>query len=248
MFDSRQTLEVTDHRPWPLPQRPWIMTQTWSELLFLHYPVAQEEVRPLVPSALSLDTLDGKAWVSIAAFRLSGLRLRWLPPLPFGSRFLEINVRTYVTVGGKPGVFFFSLDASSRLAVWGARTAYALPYDRAVMEMRTIGEEVKYRSRRQSPVSAEFEATYRPTGVVRHATSGNLDYFLTERYCLYAVRGRNVCRTDIHHLPWPLQATEAEIARNTMLNSAGLSGSQLLADASRFVRKLDVVVWAPERC
>jgi uncharacterized protein YqjF (DUF2071 family) len=225
-----------------------MMTQTWSDLLFLHYPLGQSVVRPLIPAALPLDIYEGKAWVSIASFFLSGLRLRWLPPLPFGSRFLELNVRTYVTVEGKPGVFFFSLDASSWLAVWGARTGYALPYYRADMAISISGEEVRYLSRRRCPKTAEFEARYHSTGTVSHAIPGDLDYFLTERYCLYAVRGRNVYRTDIHHLPWPLQPAETDIARNTMLEAAGLHGSPLQADASKFVRRLDVLAWAPERC
>jgi uncharacterized protein YqjF (DUF2071 family) len=123
-----EMLENTSHRPWPLPKLPWIMKQKWHDLLFAHWPVPAEQLRSFVPEALPLDTFEGTAWIAVVPFSMSGIRLRGLPPVPGTSRFPELNVRTYITLGGKPGVYFFSLDAANALAVWGARRFYNLAY------------------------------------------------------------------------------------------------------------------------
>jgi uncharacterized protein len=159
--------------------------------------------------------------------------------LPFTSHFRELNCRTYVNIGGKPGVFFFSLDANSRSAVWGARTFYHLPYYFADMRAEKQGDATVYSSRRGA---AEFKARYRPVAPVRLAARGTLEHWLTERYCLYTVYRGNVFRGDIHHLPWPLQHAEAEIEVNTIADVAGLH----LPDARpvlSFSRELKVLIW-----
>src|SRR5436309_10836117 len=147
-------------------------------------------------------------------FRVGALRLRGTLPLPRASSFLQLNVRTYVTAGGKPGIWFFSLDASSRLAVEAARRTYKLPYFHARMSAEPQGEWIEYESARVGHV---FSARYRPSGEVFDAAPGSLEEFLAERYCLYTVdeRGR-LYRAEIHHAPWPLQPAEAAIALNTM--------------------------------
>jgi uncharacterized protein YqjF (DUF2071 family) len=226
------------------------MGQRWSDLLFVHRQAKADAVRALVPPALALDLYDGTAWVSVTPLYLSHLHPRGLPPLPFVSEFLELNARTYVSYGGKPGVYFFSLDAESALAVYGARMLYHLPYFRASMNVhQTRDGTIHYQSRRthRSAPPAEFSARYRPSGAVTHSKAGTLDHWLTERYCLYALdAGRRVYRAEIHHHPWPLQPAEVEIDRDTMSAAAGLA---LPSEPSRvsFSRRLDVVVWAPER-
>jgi uncharacterized protein YqjF (DUF2071 family) len=239
------------HRPWPLPSGSWVMGQRWSNLLFIHRQAKVDAVRSLVPPALTLDLHDGTAWVSVTPFYLSHLRPRGVPPLPLVSEFPELNVRTYVTYGGKPGVYFFSLDAGSALAVYGARLLYHLPYFRASMSVWEARDgTIHYRSRRaqqRSAQAAEFSASYRPSGAVTHSKPGTLDHWLTERYCLYAVdTARRLYRAEIHHHPWPLQPAEVEIDRDTMAAAAGLT---LPAEPGRlsFSRRLDVVAWAPER-
>lgn len=225
------------------------MAQRWSELLFAHWPVPLAAVRPLVPTSLPLDTYDGSAWISIASFYLSHLRPRYLPALPWISEFPELNVRTYVSLGGKPGVYFFSLDAGSAFAVEAARALYRLPYLRADMRTaRRSDGRVSYASRRtdRRGKPATFEATYSPAGPVTRAAPGTLDHWLTERYCLYAVDGGSrVWRAEIHHHPWPLQPVRAAIATNSMVAAAGLSvaAPTFLAFAST----IDVVVWRPRR-
>lgn len=247
---SGDPLAELSHRPWPLPRGPWVMGQRWSNLLFIHRPIDAGALRALVPPALGLDLHGGTAWVSVTPFYVSRLRARGLPPLPGVSEFPELNVRTYVTVDGKPGVYFFSLDAGSALAVYGARAMYRLPYFRAAMSVREARDgTIHYRSRRthRGAPAAELVAQYRPAGALTHSRPGTLDHWLTERYCLYAVdRSRRVFRAEIHHHPWALHPAELEIDRDTMAAAAGLA---LSADPPRlsFSRRLDVLVWAPER-
>jgi uncharacterized protein len=218
-FSQSQVIGQTANRPWPLPAEPWLMAQTWRDLLFAHWALPAEEVARILPPALPLDTFDGRAWIGVTPFEVSGLRPHGAPPVPRLSRFPEINVRTYVSLGGKPGIFFLSLDAGSLLAVLGARRAYRLPYFHARMAIARRGTQMSYESRRISPDGdpAAFEGDYRPVGTDFTAEPGSLEYFLAERYCLYTIdeTGRP-WRADIQHPPWPLQPAEAGIAENTM--------------------------------
>ena len=239
-----RTLAHTKHRPWPLPEHPWVMAQTWEDLLFAHWRVPVDDLRLVVPSELPLDTFDGDAWVGVTPFLVRGLRPRLTPPLALVSRFPELNVRTYATVGGRPGIYFFSLDVASWLAVFGARRLYRIPYFRARMSIRRHSGELAYASRRMSfdGDPAAFHASYRPVGPRFEASPGSLEYFLAERYCLYTFDERlRVHRADIHHPPWPLQRAEATIRHNTMVEPLGLSlrGPPLL----HFARRQDVLVW-----
>jgi uncharacterized protein YqjF (DUF2071 family) len=223
------------------------MRQTWRHLLFAHWPVPPESLRRLVPAGLELQTFEGRAWIGTTPFVLTGLRPRALPALPGLSTFPEINVRTYVTAEGKPGVWFFSLDAASTLAVMGARALYALPYFRARIAVGVDHERVTYASRRidRRAPPAEFQAEYRPTGGPAVAEPGTLAHWLTERYCLYAAdRHGGLRRTEIHHEPWPLRPAQVQIQRNTMASALGvdLPGGAPLA---HFAARLDVHVWAP---
>jgi len=218
------------------------MQQTWHDLLFAHWPVSFEQLRPLVPAQLSLDTFDGQCWIGVVPFWMSGVRSRGLPPVPGLSRFPELNVRTYVTHDEKPGVYFFSLDAANLPAVWGARAFYHLPYFWAAMKViRQNGPTIIYRSsRRKNP--AEFHAVYSPNHPIQLREKGSLEHWFTERYCLYTVHQQRVFRCDIHHLPWPLQDAEAEILKNTVASPAGIilpaTKPQL-----QFAERLDVLIW-----
>jgi uncharacterized protein YqjF (DUF2071 family) len=224
------------------------MAQTWRNLLFAHWPVPEHPLRRHIPPELELQTFEGQPWLSVTPFVLTGLRPRALPALPGLSRFPELNVRTYVTAGGKPGVFFFSLDAASRLAVYAARRLYSLPYFRARITVQTTHERIVYSSRRtdRRAPPAMFSAVYRPTGEAAIATSGTLAHWLTERYCLYAVdRLGGLHRAEIHHAPWRLQPAEAEILLNTMTTGLGFDLPSV-APLVHFTSRLDVCVWSPE--
>lgn len=245
-FD-RGILGRTAHRPWPMPRGPWLMTQTWRDLLFAHWPADPGALRPLVPRPFALDLHDGRAWISVVPFAMSNVAPRCLPALPWLSAFPELNVRTYVTVGGKPGVYFFSLDASNPVAVRIARRVARLPYFRAAMSCVREDGWIRYRSTRKSGgAPARFEARYRPLGPEQPPPAGTLEYFLTERYRLYTTGPSGTAFSlDIHHPPWPLQAAEAEIQVNTMAEAAALpplAGPPLL----HFSRRQDVVTWGLE--
>jgi len=244
-FD-RGILNDTAHRPWPMPSGAWVMTQTWNDLLFAHWPVDKNRLRELVPASFELDLFDGEAWLAVVPFRMTNVSPRFVPSLPWISAFPELNVRTYVRAGGKPGVFFFSLDAANAVAVGAARTLLNLPYFSADMNVQVDGS-VEYASRRLSSPAAEFQATYGPRGNLRSPAAGSLEHFLTERYCLYGVDHQfRAYRLDIHHPLWGLETAEADIRVNTMAEAAGIrlpSTAPLL----HFARRQDMVCWAPER-
>jgi uncharacterized protein YqjF (DUF2071 family) len=240
------TLPPADHRPWPLPDEPWIMAQTWNDLLFAHWPLPPEAVAPRLPATLALDTFDGQAWIAVTPFTLTALRLRGIPFVPGVADFFEINVRTYVRRDGKPGVFFFSLDAGSALAVAAARRLYALPYHHADFAVTREGERIRYACRRRGATPAIFEAEYEPAGEPAPGGADAREAWLTERYCLYAVDATHaVYRAEIHHAPWPLQRARAEIRTNTMAAASGFSLPDR-APLVHFARRLDVLVWRPE--
>lgn len=226
------------------------MEQTWNDLLFAHWPVSPETLRQLVPSVLPLDTLDGQCWVAVTPFHMSGIRARWMPPLPGLSTFPELNVRTYVTYGGKPGVYFFSLDAGSRLAAWAARMTYHLPYFYARMSVADPDKDkekdgwIEYHSLRNSRV--ELSGRYRPTGPVQLREPGTLEHWLTERYCLYTLVGNSVHRAEIHHEPWPLKDAEAEFSVNTMAGAAGIRLPEI-QPLLHFAERLEVLIWPPKK-
>lgn len=234
-------MHSTAHRPWPLPARSWVMAQTWHDLLFAHWPVETASLRGLVPAELPLDLFDGQAWVGVIPFHMNGIRARGLPPLPGLSRFPELNIRTYVSLDGKPGVYFFSLDAANLPAVWAARKFYYLPYFHARMSSRAQGGRIAYDSNRFRD-HAEFRASYEPVSSVRVRAEDSLEHWLTARYCLYTMKDRCVYRADIHHLPWPLQDAWAAIEVNTMPAAAGIQLPQI-PPLLHFAKRLEVLIW-----
>lgn len=250
-----------EHRPWPIPARPWVMHQTWHDLLFAHWRLDPREVRALIAPGLELDLWEGRAWIGIVPFGMRGVRPRFLPGVPGHRAFPELNVRTYVTRDGKPGVHFLSLDAASSLAVHAARALYHLPYHEARMRLDFAPGEpcpepspwVCFASARAHDM-ATFRARYRPCGPVERAPAGSLAAWLTERYCMYtagsaperARRSAHLWRGEVHHLPWPLQPAEAAIEANSM---AAVHGIRLPDEPPllHFARELRVAVWAIER-
>src|SRR5262245_62056505 len=199
-----------DHRPWPLPKRPWLWRQTWESLLFAHWPVPASALRPLVPGWLRVQEYDGSSWVGLVPFTMSGVTFRGMPALPWLSSFAEMNLRLYVEHEGKPGIWFVSLDAERRLAVWGARAAAHLPYFFARMRVHLDGDRVSYDSVRNGAAPVRLSARYAPIGPEQQSRLGSLEHFLTERYCLYTEDRRKRRRSlEIHHPPWPLQPASA---------------------------------------
>ena len=173
------------------------------------------------------------------------VRLAWCPPVAGTSSFAEINVRTYVVDGDRPGIFFLALDAGNPIAVSLGRRLHGLPYLHAHVALERQSDAIAFHSSRDEPgwPTATFAATYRPAGVARRALPGALEHWLTERYCFYtATRDRGLLRTEVHHQPWPLQPATADIEVNSLAapHEIELAGTPLL----HFSRAQDVVAWA----
>lgn len=219
------------------------MTQWWRNLLFAHWPVNPAAIQKLLPPQLQVDVMDGMAWVAVVPFYMTGVRPRGLPAL---WDFAELNVRTYVRPAHQPaaapGVYFWSLEANSPMAVWGARSFFHLPYMHAKMSCQTQEHAVQYRSERthRNEPPASFQASYQ--GGAR-ADKSSLTDFLTERYCLYTTDAEGALyRGDIHHAPWPLEEATASIEINTMASAAGIelpSQPPLL----HYAHALEVAIW-----
>jgi uncharacterized protein YqjF (DUF2071 family) len=239
-------LNETAHRPWKMPEAPWVMTQTWHDLLFAHWRIDPIELAGKVPGQFRLDLFAGQAWIGIVPFRMTNVAPRGVPSLPWMSEFPELNVRTYVRVGDRPGVYFFSLDAGSAVAVRAARTLLNLPYFSASMVVTRMGNGVDYSSRRHKD-GAQLSGAFGPAGPQFAAAAGSLEYFLTERYCLYNLdrRGRPY-RLEIHHPPWALQRAHARLTCNSMAEANGLSlpAQQPLL---HFAKRQDTLAWPPTR-
>ena len=227
--------------------RPWVLRMRWTDLLFAHWPLDSAALRDLVPAALELDTFDGAAWLGIVPFRMEDVAPRGLPALPGLSVFPELNVRTYVSHDGRPGVWFLSLDAASWPTVVGARRWFHLPYVHAAMSIGAAGEDIAYRSDRDDPTvpAAAFAARYRPVGPVAAAPPGSFEAWATERWRLFAMdRHGQVLRGEIRHGPWPLQPATATLDVTSLAAAHGLT----LPDGPphlRYSRRVDVRAWWP---
>ena len=239
-------LDCTRHRPWAMPDAPWVARQSWVDVLFAHWPVDPAAGRPLVPGDFDLDCYDAAAWIGIVAFKMRNVAPRGVPALPWLSAFPELNLRTYVRAGGRAGVYFFSLDAGRTLAVLAARRAFNLPYFRASMHV-AAGRVITYRSRRRG-ADAAFTAIYGPAGgEASEPACGTIEHFLTERYCLFNLDHRNrPYRLDIHHRPWQLQRAHADISRNTVAAAHRLSLPST-PPTLHFAARQDMVMWLPRR-
>ena len=210
----------------PLPELPWIMFQRWDTLLFIHWPVPVESVKPLVPPQMEIDTYEGQAWLTLIPFRMVNVHLRDLPPVPGFSTFPEINLRLYIRVNDQPGITFFCIDADEPLAVWVASHVFNLPYLQAKMKFKRRGNVFHIESHRPASAAApaaDFKGSYWPIGEPFEPKEGTLEYFLLERYTLFNPGpGGMIYRGNIHHLPWIVQQAEAKIETNNILQASGI--------------------------
>jgi uncharacterized protein YqjF (DUF2071 family) len=219
----------------------------WQDLVFLHWPISPEALGPHVPARLPIDTWDGTAWLSVVAFRMRRFRPLRLP-LP-GDRisFAQLNVRTYTTLDGRPGIYLLDVSVSDRLIATSTRLGLRLPYRHADMHVDTDGDGVRLASVRAGPVPTEFRASWRPTGPARAPQPGGLDAFLVNRLSLYSIDWfGGVLRTDVSHGPWPLQPASVAIEANSLGSALRLrvpDGEPRVG----FSRRLDVLGLAPLR-
>ena len=234
----------------------------------MHWPIQAELLRFLIPKDLEIDTFEGSAWIGIVPFTMWGIRASFLPSVPGARAFHELNVRTYVHYQGVPGVWFFSLDAANSLAVWGARRFYSLPYFNAQMNLKQNGNTIEYDAVRVDKLTydefflaerAGFPAdserrVFDKSGAVElkmvwnsgeslpRSKPDSLAFFLTERYCLYALRHGQICRARIFHEPWPLRKATIGSYQSTMIESLGLpalTGQPLL----HYADSIAVNIW-----
>lgn len=246
----QELLQATQHRPFPIPQdKSWVMAQSWQHLLFAHYRVDIDVLRPMIPAQFEIDTYEGEAWISVVPFLMNYVHLRGLPSFPSTGKFPELNVRTYVKYGDKLGVWFFSLDAASLLAVLTARITFNLPYYYANMTLEYDSDTIHYKSIRKHPnaTPAVFDAQYRPITPVQDYDPASLDRWLTDRYVLYSAnRQGKLFIGHITHLPWQLQPAEAEFKQDTMAQAVGIP---LLDDIPllHYVEHIDVIAWAIQK-
>jgi len=241
------SFERLEHRPWPLPEKPWRWRQSWRDLLFAHWPVPAKELRPLVPDSLEVQEFDGTSWIGIVPLRMEGVTMRYIPELPWLSSFPELNLRIYVNYEDKPGIWFLSLDATNPLAVWAARNFFYLPYHNADISHEKNGNQIQYRCERKDHESKiNFKSAYQPVSEVYESEPGTLEHWLTERYCLYSQNSSGkMYRVDVHHHPWPLQKADANIEENNMTHPLDIN----LPDTSpllHFASRLDVAIWSPK--
>lgn len=238
------------------PDLPVVMHQNWHHLLFLHWEVPAEELQKLVPPELTIDTYEGKAYVGLIPFTMTGVRPILTPPLPWISSFHEVNVRTYVHLRGRdPGVWFFSLDASSSIAVAAARATYKLPYFHSGIDFfasNTAIPTIDFVSHRDDPRGAgpaNLRIRYRPMeGIITHASPGTIEHFLIERYILYSSdENHHLHRARVHHQPYPLQRAEFDDLEETLIWSAGIRRSEV-QPLRHYASEVKVKIYPLERC
>ena len=238
-------LQDIAHRPWPLPSSLWNMQQKWRNLLFCHWPISPDILRPFIPSSLQLDTFNQWAWIGIIVFKMEGIYLRGMPIISVVPGFAEINVRTYVQYNGKPGIFFLSLDVGDWASLHIAKRWYHLPYQASDVIFRTESplHYCQSKRRREQSIPAEFKVKYAPNSDIFIPKQGTIDHFLTERYCLYStdLQG-NLYSGEIHHQAWPLQHAEAEISSSTLLSPFGIDITDVLP-LFHFSKGVNTLFW-----
>ena len=194
--------------------------QRWRDLLFVHWPIPEAALRPLIPERLQIDTFEGQAFVGVVPFAMEGVQPWWLP---FGMDFLETNLRTYVHINGEPGVWFFSLDAASWLAVQAARIGWSLPYHHARMRYdRSDAHLRRYETTRRGHPQAMLSAQWRVGQALGPSVPGSLEHFLLERYLLFSERRGQILRGQVYHTPYPAHAAELIALEEGLVAAAGL--------------------------
>lgn len=243
-FFMHPSLNKIDHRPWPLPGKTWRWQQSWNDVLFVHFPCPKEKLRPLVPKSLNIEEFNGKCWIGIIPLKMNAVTMRPFPAIPGISYFKELNVRVYVEFKGRSGVYFLSLDATSSLAVWIGKNLFQLPYKHANIEFKKEnGENFFHSKRKEGKDQSEFSLSYSPNSEIFEAKPETLEYFFTERYCLYTQTQSGLYRGDVHHGPWPLQQAKCQIFSNTILKDFDIKIQPLVL----YSEGVDVILWNLEK-
>ncbi len=235
----------SNHRPWPIPNKPWRFKQTWHDLLFAHWPVDANYLRPFVPEYLTIETFHDKAWIGVVSFQTSHARARLLPYVPFFKHYNEINIRTYVRYGNTPGVFFFSMNISSPIAATFFHKIFRLPYYYSKIHCNQENDCIQFQCSKTTRNPIEMDLVYEPTTEAFQASNGTLEHWLTERYCFYTTFNKTLFRAEILHEPWQLQQASAEIRKCEV---AQFSNDDFLQQQPIFhyAKKQEVLSWGLE--
>ena len=237
MSKADQILASTGNRQYPLPEKKWKYFQQWYDTIFLHWEVPVYFLQEHIPKEIELDTFNNMAWVSLVAFEVRNMKLRNTPSLPYVSNFQEINLRTYVIKDGKPGIYMFSIETDKLIEVLLTRVFIGLPYKKSKIK-RTRKRIVS----QNKALNQRLDITIGKTRPLAEKT--NLDFWLTERHCLYETCGNKICRFDIHHKQWELKNLSVSI--NDILYAAGKYNVNILPDKIQYSEKLDVILWGKE--
>ncbi|MBU8880406.1 DUF2071 domain-containing protein [Bacillus sp. FJAT-29790] len=233
------------HRPWPVPSNKWVMRQTWSNLLFLHWPISSESLRPYIPPSIQIDIFGEYAWLGVILFVTEGVYPRGLSSVSLACKFPEINLRTYVIYNGKPGIYFLSLDSRNWASTMIGKSWFHLPYYYAQISFQQKGQAFHFQSTRKGKIDEpiKFSCNYAHSSEVYFTQEGTLDHWLTERYCMFSSdKGSNIYSVDLHHRPWPLQKAEAEIYTNTLFSPFHFDLSEV-KPLSHFSKGIDALFW-----
>lgn len=238
MNKIQEALSQTSHRPWEMPEGDWVYYQEWNRLIFLHFEVPFDELRALVPESMKLDALEGKYYISVVPFTMEQIRPRILPAIDFISNFDELNVRTYVKVDGKAGVYFLNIEAGNRLSAFISRTLSGLPYEKAQMK-REKGLYYSLNKKKKFFLKAEFKVG----SVVQEKTA--LQTWLTERYCLYVNLDEDLYRYEIHHKEWEIREISFDVLElDYRLGNIHLTEDNVICP--NYSTGIEVVSWGRE--
>ena len=238
-----------DHRPFPLPSSPWLLSQVWEDLLFMHYPMDPNVLRNYIPLELELDVYENRGWITIIPFRVTKTKGKGFPPLPLLNSYLELNVRTYVTYNGIPGIYFFSLDANHPLFVMGAKLSVGLPYKHAHMKFQQQKNGFHFKSERylDKSDSEKVDLIYKPGDVLFESLPGSLDHWLLERYCMYSFLGKKLLRGDIHHDKWKVSKAKVTTLINTMTSFFPVYSIVKIPSLLHYSNRRRVFVYPPKK-
>lgn len=238
----RPTVDIDRITPTQRPDQKIVGYQTWRDLLFLHWPVSTAKVQKLLPPSLTVDTFDGTAYIGIVPFAMENVKPWWLPKA-FAFNFLETNLRTYVHHNGRPGVYFFSLEAASWLAVQAARWGWQLPYYYAGMRMDRKDDDIEYELLRHGRHKAYFRAHYTIGDKLGPSQPGTLEHFLLERYLLFTQKGRKLLCGQVHHKPYPAFLAHPREVQEELVAAAGLPATQGPPTLAHFSPGVDVDIF-----
>ncbi|MFD1849609.1 YqjF family protein [Oceanobacillus bengalensis] len=243
-----EIFKFTDHRPFPIQNRRWIMRQSWRNVSFMHWPVSPNLLRPSIPDVLEIDTFHDHAWVSVVIFQMEHIYLRGMPFFSLTPAFSEINLRTYVTYKGIPGIYFLSIDVDHWASYIIAKKWYRLPYKPANISNEQAGETYHYESIRRTQTHVKAEGQITPIADIYFTEKESLDYWLMERYRLYSGHDSKLYKGDIHHPQWPLQKAETQIYKNAHIAELDIGLNEYAPAVAHFSKEMDTVFWQVRKC